>query len=43
MKENCFSAKRLENFLGLGKGTPREKEAKRVGEDKQMFRESQGG
>lgn len=42
MKQNCFSAKRLENILYLGKGMTREKEAKGVGDDKQMFRELNG-
>lgn len=34
MKQNCFSAKRLENILYLRKGMTREKEAKGVGDDK---------
>lgn len=42
MKENSFSARELEKFLDLGKGITREKDAKRVEENKQMFRELKG-
>lgn len=43
MKKISFSARRLEKILGSGKRTTTEKEAKRVREDKQMFRESKCG
>lgn len=43
MKENSCRARELEKFLDLGKGTTRGKEAKRVGENKQMFRELKDG
>lgn len=42
MKQNCFSAKRLENILYLGKRMTREEETKGVGDDKQMSRDSNG-
>lgn len=43
MKENRSSAGELEKFLDLKKGPTKEKNAKRVRENKQMFRESKDG